>query len=281
MAHLADDCLLNDQGKRRLRSDATALEHMLIWDDALFQPHEVLANEKGLIRDSRRFSKAFRELLQKGCGIRALSQSLCYFWSCQQARRSAAGRIEARFPSRERMLNLVKLLRGTAEEVAWLELCYSPSKAVRDADEFCEKFSTQHPGLKLRQGLPLWFKEMDKFKDMAAHMSDYAHFLESWVPPRADSIRSYGLIAPCVYCQIATGKPQFRPVSELFSSCSRKDFDPNLLSKRLKYFQKQFPAAFSDLHSVLAATHQSESMPYWIEGIDFESLLADLPKSKS
>jgi hypothetical protein len=280
-AGLTKGRLLLDDKKRRSNTDAAALQRLLVWDESLlFQLHDVLANKGGFIRDRRRFTKVFRELLDKGCGIKALSQSLVYFWRYENARNTANARKAARFPSRERVRRVVELLRSAAKEVIDLEFCYCPSKAVRDSDEVWREFASDCKELGLKQSLPAWFKKMDKFSDMAADMSDYALLLESWDPPRADSIRNYGLIGTCTYCVIATGKPQFRPVSELFSACSRKDFDPNLLSKRLKYFQRHFSRAFEVLRSELEAAHNAESFPYWVENVDFPELLAKLEKSK-
>ena len=105
-------------------------------------------------------------------------------------------------------------------------------------------------------------------------MEVYASILELWQPPRSDSIRAYGVIAPCVYAEVATGKPHYRLAAELLSAYSGEEidevFDENLLSKRVTYFRESFPEAFKLLRSELEEQHQHQ--PYYPE-TNYESLL--------
>jgi hypothetical protein len=117
-AGLANAKPQRDNNKRRSSTDAAALQRLLIWDESLlFQLHDVLGNKDGFVRDRRRFTKAFRELLDKGCGIKALSQSLVYFWGYQNARNTPAGRKAARFPSREKVRKVRKAWNGGLTEL--------------------------------------------------------------------------------------------------------------------------------------------------------------------
>ena len=129
--------------------------------------------------------------------------------------------------------------------------------------------------------MPAWWEERDVFDSLRGHMEVYASILEMWEPPRSDSIRAYGVIAPCVYTEIATGKPHYALVCELLSDYTgRKSgevFDENQLSKRLRYFRESFPEAYKLLRSELE--HQHQQQPYYPEA-DYDSLLNALEKSK-
>jgi hypothetical protein len=111
---------------------------------------------------------------------------------------------------------------------------------------------------------------------MIDDMKDYASILESWEPPRADSIRVYGLIAPTLYCQVATRKPRYELVTELLSSCSRKEFD---LHKRVAYFLKHFPEPYRILKERLELIHENGGLPWYVPNVDFQTLLDKLEKS--
>ena len=120
------------------------------------------------------------------------------------------------------------------------------------------------------------------FEGMASSMKCYAKVLKLWTPPRSDSIRAYGVIAPLVCAQIGTGKPQYDLVASLLQSCTNDEAsneytDTSLLKKRLKYFQNNFSEAFQELKSSLEEADKYKGHCY--PPVDFDSALKKLEKS--
>lgn len=251
--------------------------------------HKVLTNADGFITDGRGFAKVFRELTQKGCNPTALAESVGHFKSYEAARGTKEGRDSSRFPSSNELIKLSDMLSELAREVIQLEENYRISAAVVDLNKYSKMLRNEAKSmgwtptevLSLERNY-LWSLER-QFEGMAHSMETYATILKLWKPPRSDSIRVYGVIAPLLYTEIATGEPQYGAVASLLQSCTgtaRRDkyTDTTLLKKRLKYFQKNFPAAFAGLKSHLETTHDNTEPCY--PPVDFDSVLKKMEKSR-
>jgi hypothetical protein len=291
---LTNDFVVEDATQRRTRIQANAIEQLMFWDEAAWNADDFLANKDGFIRDRSRFVRTFRALVGKGCNAQAFSQSLCYFRAYQTARSTHSGRTKARFPSRARICKVVSTLRDASDQVFDLELNYDPSQAVRDPERFRKEAAATRAAVEsskafrdlsnrgkelMRQSSKRedrWLSRPDKYVGMAEDMKDYAAILELWEPPRADSIRVYGLIAPAIYCKIATGKPRYELLTELFSSCGRKDGD---LRKRVTYFEKHFSQPYRIVEERLEMIHENGGLPWYVPNVDFYELLDKLEKS--
>ena len=273
-----DDCLLQDEKLRSQKTDAQMLRQLLSSDNVDYAPDRVLANEGKRITSVSDFVAHFRELLQKGCKAGTLAQTLGYFQSYLTAR-DEHDRHHFRFPSRPNLRKLANTLRESASEIGNLQFWYDPTSAVisRDIVFRMRKAEEQMKG----EPMPAWWEETEAFDALQGHLEVYASILEMWEPPRSDSIRAYGVIAPCVYAEVATGKPHYALVCELMSAYSGKGngevFDENQLSKRVRYFLKSFPEAYKLLRSELEEQHKHQ--PYYPE-TDYGSLLNALEKSK-
>lgn len=264
-----EDCLTRDNERRGEKTDAQMLQRLLASDSIDYPPDRVLANESKWIGDVREFTARFRELLQAGCKAGTLAQTLGYFESYRSARRE---RHQFRFPSRPKLRKLAENLKSAASEIGDLQFWYDPPSAVLTKDRVSEMRKARDE-IHI-DPLPPWWSETDVFENLHHNMEVYASILELWQPPRSDSIRAYGVIAPCVYAEVATGKPHYRLAAELLSAYSGEEidevFDENLLSKRVTYFRESFPEAFKLLRSELEEQHQHQ--PYYPE-TNYESLL--------
>jgi len=284
-----DHCIRTDEEQLTNEVQSVMISEFLARDSAFYTPHRVLANEDGAIRDGRSFAGAFRDLIKKGCKPQALAESVGNFLSYQWSRGTEEGRDWSRFPGGNELVKLSDKLLELAGEVWELESNYHISTALVDFDRLTK--IRRYDAAKLGQRpVDVTSLEIDEifeleaqFEAMAASMETYAQLLKLWKPPRSDSIRVYGLIAPLVYTQIGTGEPQYGLVSTLFQACmgdkDRDEYtDTSLLKKRSKYFQDNFPVAFRKLKSSLEDAHNYTGPCY--PPVDFESVLTKLEKSR-
>lgn len=273
-----EDCLLRDNETRRRKIDAKMLQRLMTSDEIDYSPDRVLANEEKRIADVREFTIHFQELLQKGCKAGTLAQTLGYFESYLTARNEHQ-RDEHRFPSRPKVRKLASTLRDSAVEIEDLQFWYDPVSAVLNEDKVSEMEKARDE-IHI-DPIPPWWRQTDVLESLSAHMTMYASILEHWQPPRSDSIRGYGVIAACVYAEIATGQPNYALVCDLLSDYSgeRSDevFTENPLSKRVRYFQENFPEAYKLLRLHLTEQHHSYAEIY--PEPNCESLLSALEKS--
>lgn len=284
-----EDCIRSDDRHLSNTTQKIMMMEFLSMDAAFYEPHEILSNEDGFITDGRLFAKAFRDLTQQGCNPQALAASIGNFKSYQAARGTKEGREWSRFPNQNKLITLSDKLSKLASEVSLLESRYHISTAVIDFDKYSEmvRNEAQKAG---RKATEVWSLETNdvwslgkQFEDMASSMNFYAKVLKLWTPPRSDSIRVYGKIAPLVCAQIGTGKPQYDLVASLLQSCTNdadqnQYTDPSLLKKALKYFQNNFPEAFKELKSSLEEAHKYKGHCY--PPVDFDSALKKLEKSQ-
>ena len=284
-----EDCIRSDEWHLSKATQKIMMMEFLSMDGALYEPHKILSNEDNFITDGRGFAEAFRELTLKGCTPKALAESIGNFKGYQAARGTKEGREWSRFPNQNELINLSDKLSKLASEVSLLESRYHISTAVIDFDKYSEmvRNEAQRAG---RKGTDVWSLETNdvwslekQFEDMASSMEFYAKVLKLWTPPRSDSIRAYGVIAPLVCAQIGTGKPQYDLVASLLQSCTNDEAsneytDTSLLKKRLKYFQNNFSEAFRELKSSLEESHNYKGHCY--PPVDFDSALKKLEKSQ-
>lgn len=284
-----EDCIRSDERHLSKATQKTMMMEFLSMDGALYEPHEILSNEDGFITDGRGFAQAFRELTKRGCKPETLAESVGNFLSYQAARGTKEGKDWSRFPSSNKLINLSDKLSELASEVRLLESRYHISTAVIDFDKYSEmvRNEAERAG---RKATDVWsletndvFSLEEQFQDMAGRMDIYAKVLKLWKPPRSDSIRGYGVIAPLVCAQIGTGKPQYDLVARLLHACTsdvdRDEYtDSSLLKKRLKYFQKNFSEAFNELRSSMEQAHKNTGPSY--PPVDFDSALKKLEKSQ-
>ena len=284
-----DDCIRFDDQRLTNEIQKVMMAEFLARDSAYYTPHKVLTNEDGAIKDGRLFTEAFRELIQKGCNPRALAESVGNFLSYESARGTREGRDLSRFPSGDELVKLSDKLLELAGEVWQLEFNYHISMALVDFDRLSKmrRYDAEKPGQRPVDVASLQIDNLStleaQFEGMSASMETYAKLLKLWKPPRSDSIRVYGLVAPLAYTQIGTGKPQYGLVATLLQACvgeeKRDQFtDTTLLKKRLRYFQENFPVAFGELKSSLKEAHNYTGPCY--PPVDFDSALNKLEKSR-
>jgi hypothetical protein len=283
-----EDCIRSDEEHLTKATQKLMMREFLVGDDIFYTPHKVLSNEDGFITDGRGFAKAFRELTQKGCNPATLAESIGSFLSYQAAR-SKEGRERSRFPSSNKLIILSDKLSELASEVWLLESRYHISTAVIDFNKYSTmvRNEAEREGRKATEVLSLETNDVysleKQYEDMAGSMETYAKVLKLWTPPRSDSIRAYGLIAPLVCAQIGTGKPQYELVATLLRSCTNDEAnneytDTSLLKKKLKYFQTNFSEGFKELKSSLEEAHNYTGPCY--PPVDFDSALKNLEKSE-
>lgn len=284
-----EDCIRSDDQHLSKATQKLMMMEFLTTDNIFYSADEVMSNEGGFITDGRGFAKAFRELTEKGCNPHTLSTSIGNFQSYQAARGTEEGREWSRFPSSNKLISLSDKLSELAGEVSLLESRYHISTAVIDFDKYSTMVRNEAEGSGER-ATEVWSLETNdvwslekQFEDMASSMDFYAKVLKLWTPPRSDSIRVYGVIAPLVCAQIGTGKPQYELVATLLRSCTNDEAndeytDTSLLKKRLKYFQTNFSEAFKELKESLEVDHKSTAPCY--PPVDFDSALKKLEKSQ-
>jgi len=283
-----EDFIRSDE-QRLTKATQKLMMREFLAGDGFYTPHKVLSNQDGSITDGRSFAQVFRELTKKGCNPQALAESIGNFQSYQAARGTEEGRDWSRFPSSNKLIKLSDTLSELAGEVWQLESRYHISTAVIDYDKYSEvaRNEAERAG---RKATDVWSLETNdvfslekQFEDMAGSMETYAKVLKLWTPPRSDSIRAYGVIAPLVCTQIGTGTPQYDLVAGLLQSCTneahRDEYtDTSLLKKRLKYFQRNFSEAFKELKESLEEAHKYKGPCY--PPVDFDSALKKLEKSQ-
>ena len=286
-----EDCIRSDERHLSKVTQKTMMMEFLSMDEIRYQPHEILSNKDGFITDGRGFAEAFRELTLKGCKPWTIARSIGNFKSYQAARGTKEGREGSKFPNQNKLINLSDQLTELASEVEVLESNYHISTAVIDFDKYSKtvRKEAERAGRRATEVLSLETNDVHslgrQYIDMARSMEIYAQVLKLWKPPRSDSIRAYGLIAPLVCAQIGTGAPQYDLVACLLHACTndrdRDEYtDASLLKKRLKYFQKHFPEAFKELREKLELTHETAEYIEPYIPPDFDSALKKLAKSQ-